>query len=111
MFLFSCRSHHITAVVVVTLALCSACLVLAFVKVTACRFSLVHSFLLCSTSPVGGGEVVVVGGGVYTNVKEQGACIRGGKKGYCPASMPSAGNRGSRLTASRWNVERPKQEP
>lgn len=41
----------------------------------------------------------------------RGACIRGGSKDYCPASMRSAGDRGYRLTASRWNVERPKQEP
>lgn len=40
-----------------------------------------------------------------------GACIRGGNKDYCPASVLSAGNCGCRLTASRWNVERPKQEP
>lgn len=41
----------------------------------------------------------------------RGACVRGGNKDYCPASMLSAGNCGCQLTASRWNVERPKQEP
>lgn len=41
----------------------------------------------------------------------RGACIRGGNTDYCPASMLSAGNCGCRLTASRWDVERPKQEP
>lgn len=41
----------------------------------------------------------------------RGACVRGGNKDYCPASMLSAGNCGCGLTASRWNVERPKQEP
>lgn len=69
-------------------------------------------FLLRSKSPACEGVVVVVGGHKCACVlKEQEACIRGGEKGYCPASMPSAGNWGSHLTASRWNVERPKQEP
>lgn len=52
-----------------------------------------------------------MGRNVHVFVKGQGACIRGGDKEHCPASLPSAGDRGSRLTASRWNVERPKQEP
>lgn len=56
---FFCRWHHPCGGGG-DIASCRTCGVLASVKVTACRFSLVHSFLLCSMSPAGGG---VTGGG------------------------------------------------
>lgn len=73
---------------------------LASVKVTACRAAdenadLIHRIGFCcaaSQQLVGEWWWWRVDTNVHAFVKEQGACIRGGKKGYCPASVPSAGD-------------------
>lgn len=54
---FSWRWHHPCGCG--DFASLGACLTLASVKVTACRFHLLHLFLLYSMSPAGGGAAVV----------------------------------------------------